>query len=51
MMNHEQLHRVVYRHDWMDPIEWATAIGDLADLTDDELEVIGSNTAVVGTVA
>lgn len=42
MGNLEHLRRVVYRHDWIDPSEWAHAIDLLADLTDDELCTIES---------
>lgn len=38
----EHMHRVVHRHDWINLDEWASAIADLADLSDEELEVIGS---------
>lgn len=33
-----QIERVIYRHDWQFEGEWASALGELADLTDDEID-------------
>ena len=33
-----ELQRVIYRHDWQCVAEWASALGELADLTDDEID-------------
>jgi hypothetical protein len=38
MRNLPQIQRVVYRHDWQCVAEWASALGELADLTDDEID-------------
>ncbi len=42
MANLEHFLRVVYRHDWNDPGEWASTFGALADLTDAELSAIAA---------
>ena len=33
-----EVQRVVYRHDWQCVAEWASALGELAYLTDDEID-------------
>ena len=38
MGNLSEIQRVVYRHDWQCVAEWASALGELADLTDDEID-------------
>jgi hypothetical protein len=38
MGNLPQIQRVVYQHDWHCVGEWASALGELADLTDDEID-------------
>ena len=38
MGNFSEIQRVVCRHDWQSVAEWASALGDLADLTDDEID-------------
>jgi hypothetical protein len=38
MGNASEIQRVIYRHDWQCLAEWASAIGELADLTDDEID-------------
>jgi hypothetical protein len=35
--------RVVFRHGWRDPLEWARAVDELADLSDDEIERLVEN--------
>ena len=36
--NLSEVQRVVYRHDWQCVAEWASALGELAYLTDDEID-------------
>ena len=38
MGNLSEVQRVVYRHDWQCVAEWASALGELAYLTDDEID-------------
>ena len=38
MRNSAEIQRVIYRHDWQCVGEWASALDDLADLTDDEID-------------
>ena len=38
MENLSEVQRVVYRHDWQCVAEWASALGELAYLTDDEID-------------
>ena len=38
MENLLEIQRVVYRHDWQCVAEWAGALGELADLTDDQID-------------
>jgi hypothetical protein len=38
MGNLSEIQRVVYRHDWQCVAEWVSAVGELADLTDDEID-------------
>ena len=38
MGNLSEIQRVVYQHDWQCVAEWASAVGELADLTDNEIE-------------
>jgi hypothetical protein len=38
MENFTEIRRVIYRHDWQCVAEWASALGELADLTDDEID-------------
>ena len=38
MGNLSEVQRVVYRHDWECVAEWASALGELAYLTDDEID-------------
>jgi hypothetical protein len=40
--NLDAMHRLLHRHCWTDVGEWARAIGDLADLTDDEIERVAA---------
>jgi hypothetical protein len=47
MANLDHFRRVVYHHDWVDLGEWAEAINDLADLSDDELDTIQTDTRAV----
>ncbi len=37
MHDTKDMGRVLYRHDWTDVQEWATALVDLGDLSDDEI--------------
>ena len=37
MHNTKDMGRVLYRHDWTDLQEWATALVELGDLSDDEI--------------
>ena len=37
MHNTKDMGRVLYRHDWTDLQEWATALAELGDLSDDEI--------------
>ena len=36
--NLSEVQRVVYRHDWQRVAEWASALDELAYLTDDEID-------------
>ena len=36
--NLSKVQRVIYRHDWQCVAEWARALGELAYLTDDEID-------------
>jgi hypothetical protein len=38
MRNLSEIQRVVCRHDWQCVAEWASVLGKLADLTDDEID-------------
>ena len=38
MGNFTEIQRVIYRHDWQCVAEWASALSELADLTDDEID-------------
>ncbi|HYN38993.1 MAG TPA: hypothetical protein VES39_07065 [Rhodospirillales bacterium] len=38
MSNIDQVHRVVFAHQWQDLAEWVRTLDELADLTDDEIE-------------
>jgi hypothetical protein len=38
MVNVSEVQRIVYRHDWQCVAEWAGALGELADLTDDQID-------------
>ena len=38
MENLLEIQRVVYSHDWQCVAEWAGALGELADLTDDQID-------------
>ena len=38
MENFTEIRRVIYRHDWQCVGEWVSALDDLADLTDDEID-------------
>lgn len=35
--------RVIFGHGWQDPLEWARAVDELADLSDDEIERLVEN--------
>lgn len=37
MHNTREMGRVLYSHDWTDLQEWAAALVELGDLTDDEI--------------
>jgi len=37
MANLQDMNRVLYRHDWQNVEEWASAIDHLADLTEQEI--------------
>lgn len=42
MANLQDMNRVLYRHDWQDVEEWASAINHLADLSEQEIgEMVG----------
>jgi hypothetical protein len=42
MANLQDMSRVLYRHDWRNVEEWASAIDHLADLTEQEIgEMVG----------
>jgi hypothetical protein len=38
MGNLLDMQRVVYKHDWQSPADWARAIDELAHLSDDEID-------------
>ena len=46
--NLDSMHRLLHCHCWTDIGEWVTAIGDLADLTDDEIERVATPVQNVG---
>ena len=42
MANLQDMNRVLYRHDWRNVEEWASAINHLADLSEQEIgEMVG----------
>jgi len=42
MANLQDMNRVLYRHDWQNVEEWASAINHLADLSEQEIgEMVG----------
>jgi hypothetical protein len=38
MVNVSEVQRIVCRHNWQCVAEWAGALGELADLTDDQID-------------
>ena len=43
MRNLSEMQRVIYRHDWLCVAEWASAVDELADLTDDQIDGLARN--------
>ena len=43
MRNLSEMQRVIYRHDWLCVAEWANALDELADLTDDQIDGLARN--------
>jgi hypothetical protein len=40
--NLDSMHRLLHCHRWTDIGDWVRAIGDLADLTDAEIELVAT---------
>lgn len=45
MLPHEHVREAVAAHRFMDPADWADALGELAAMTDDEIEDIAASAA------
>jgi hypothetical protein len=51
MGNLLEIQRVVYRHDWQSPADWARAIDELGHLSDDEIDCLARRNPQMETTA